>query len=139
MAWINVKGRTTPVKTKVGELEYVAPSWSWASVQASVQPRLIFDSSRRFLPLVRARAAEVSLRTENVFGPIKAGWLRIQGCLNPVQATGFDRAVDLIDEAAGEALGFCADTAEAYELVKSKRHIGKIFWMPLTLRFGLGS
>jgi len=36
MAWITVHGDTTPRRKMVGEEGYVAPSWSWASIEAPV-------------------------------------------------------------------------------------------------------
>ena len=120
----------------------MAPSWSWASVEAPVQPRFIFNSGNGLIALADVRAAEVALETDNAFGSVKAGWLRVWGRLNRVKAAkrkayyGRNKATSLMDGATGEKLWFCSDTVEGYELVESEKGIEKIVWTPLTLRFG---
>ncbi|KAF2103062.1 hypothetical protein NA57DRAFT_32577 [Rhizodiscina lignyota] len=145
MAWITVEGKTTPPKKRVADDEYVAPSWSWASVEAPVQPRFIFNSRNDMIALADVRAAEVSLETDYVYGSVKAGWLRVYGRLNRIKAAGWKghnswdkttKSAYLTDEATGETLWFCSDTVEGYQLVQSGKGIDKLVWMPLTLRFG---
>ncbi|KAL8660622.1 MAG: hypothetical protein Q9202_006367 [Teloschistes flavicans] len=138
LAWITVKGRTTSARARVGDREYVAPSWSWASIDAPVQPRLICRSGGGFVALAVARAAEVALDTENTFGSVKAGWLRLRGCLNHVRATDLYEPADLVDKVTGEELGFCSDTVEGYEMMGSESDLRKIVWVPLTLQFAGG-
>ena len=136
MAWITVKGRTTPPRKRVGSIEYVAPSWSWASIEAPVQPRFIFNSGNGTVALADVRAAEVALDTDYAYGTVKAGWLRIWGRLNRVKAAEKKaESISLTDEATGEKLWFCSDTVEGYELVESGNGIETLVWMPLTLRF----
>lgn len=144
MAWITVEGQTTPPRKRVGNVGYVAPSWSWASVEAPVQPRFIFNSGNGLKALADARAAEVALETDYAFGSVKAGWLRVWGRLNRVKAAerkaynSWDKAkksTSLTDEATGEKLWFCSDTVEGHQLVESGKGIEKLVWTPLTLRF----
>jgi len=145
MAWITVEGQTTPPRKRVGNAGYVAPSWSWASVEAPVQPRFIFNSGNGLIPLADVRHAEVALETDYAFGSVKAGWLRVCGRLKRVKAAErkayhnrgkASKSTSLTDEATGEKLWFCSDTVEGYELVESGKDIEKLVWMPLTLRFG---
>ncbi|MCJ1393979.1 hypothetical protein MMC18_006856 [Xylographa bjoerkii] len=139
MAWITVKGRTTPPRKRVGNIGYVAPSWSWASIEAPVQPRFIFNSGNNTVALADVRAAEVALDTDYVFGSVKAGWLRVWGRLNRVKAAEKKaESTSLTDEATGERLWFCSDTVEGYELAESGNGIERMVWMPLTLRFDRG-
>ncbi|KAJ8070118.1 hypothetical protein OCU04_000511 [Sclerotinia nivalis] len=37
MTWITFNGRTTPQGKQIRDVEYVAPSWRWASIEAPVQ------------------------------------------------------------------------------------------------------
>jgi hypothetical protein len=143
LAWISVQGDTTPARKRVGDAEYVAPSWSWASIEAPVQPRFIFDDGDRMKTLADVRAAEVKLETGYVFGSVRAGWLGVWGRLNHVVAaerkpyTG-DKSklvTSLTDGRTGEKLWFCSDTREGYEIVEKGKGVRDLVWMPLTLRF----
>jgi hypothetical protein len=142
MSWITVKGKKAPAKKRLGDSEYVAPSWSWASTEAPVQPQLIFRIG--LIALVDVRAADVALKTDYTFGSVKGGWLRIWGRLNRVKSAetkqqySWDektRSTLLTDEVTGETLWFCPDTSEGLEIVKSRKAIQSLIWMPLTLRF----
>jgi hypothetical protein len=144
MAWITVEGQKTPARKRVGDAAYSAPSWSWASIEAPVQPRFIFPAGNGLIALADVRAAEVELETDYAFGSVTAGWLRVWGRLNRVKATErkafYDwdkssKSISLTDEATGEKLWFCSDTVEGHELVKSGKGTEKILWIPLTLRF----
>ncbi|KAF2814230.1 uncharacterized protein BDZ99DRAFT_379687, partial [Mytilinidion resinicola] len=68
MAWITVEGQTTPPRKRVGDAGYVAPSWSWASVEAPVQPAFIFNFGNGLVALADVRAAEVALESDYAFG-----------------------------------------------------------------------
>ena len=139
MAWITVDGKTTPPRRRVSSLGYVALSWSWASIEALVQPRFVFNFGNDVVALAEVHAADVALETDNPFGSVKAGWLRVWGRLNRVSAAkskagrGHDKADNLMDAATGEELWFCSDTVEGYELTES--NVDKVVWTPLTLRF----
>jgi hypothetical protein len=145
LAWITVEGRTTPPRKRVGTAGYVAPSWSWASVEAPVQPRFILNSDNGLVALADVRGAEVVLETGYAFGSVKAGWLRVRGHLNHVKAVerkphySWDKSkksTSLTDETTGEELWFASDTVEGYEIVESGKYMDKVVWMPLTLQFG---
>ncbi|RDW63596.1 hypothetical protein BP6252_11141 [Coleophoma cylindrospora] len=147
MAWITVEGRTIPPRKMAGDAGYVAPSWSWASIDGPVQPRSIFNFGPGLVALAEVRAAEVLLETEYAFGSVKAGWLRVWGRLNPVKAAktkafySFDKgtkSTSLTDQATGEKLWFSPDTMEGCELIRSEKNLKKMVWMPLTLRFSPG-
>ncbi|KAL8951391.1 MAG: hypothetical protein Q9222_002641 [Ikaeria aurantiellina] len=129
--------RITPARAKIGDVNCVAPSWSWASVEAPVQPRLTFNRAG-LVPLARVLAGDVSLETDIVYGSIKAGWMRIRSNLNRVLKTTLGGNEDLVDEATGERLGFCPDTLEGYAIMESATDIGKVVWMPLTVLFAPG-
>ena len=141
MAWITVNGRSTPPRARVGNVAYVAPSWSWASIDAPVQPGTFCYFGNEMVALADVREAETALETDNAFGSVKAGWLRVWGRLNRVRAAegkvnrGRDKTYSLIDAATNEELWFCSDTVEGYELVESEKSIEGIVWTPLTLRF----
>ena len=142
LAWITVKGRTTPPRKKLGQEGYVAPSWSWASIEAPAQPRSIFNFDSGLKPLAVVRNAEVKLVTEFEFGAVKAGWLRACGRLNRVTSiewvasgNGSDqKSISLIDQGTNEELWFASDTVEGIEICESGKGIDRLAWMPLTLR-----
>ncbi|TVY85470.1 hypothetical protein LSUE1_G000165 [Lachnellula suecica] len=142
MSWITVEGRETPARKRLGDAEYVAPSWSWASIEAPVQPQSIFRSG--LVALADVHATDVALKTDYAFGAVKAGWLRVSGHLNRVKSAksrqqySWDektRYTLLMDEKTGEELAFCPDTVEGYEMVNSRKGARELLWMPLTLRF----
>lgn len=144
LGWITVQGDTTPPRKKVGDADYAAPSWSWASIEAPVQPRFIFPSGNGLIALADVLAADVALETDFTFGSVKAGWLRISGRLNSVKAIekkpfySWDqssKSISLTDMTTGEKLWFCADTVEGRNFHKSGTGTEKLVWMPLTLRF----
>jgi len=143
LAWITVKGSTTPPRESVVSAEYVAPSWSWASVEAPVQKCSIFNTGQ--VALADVLASDVALKTDFVFGSVKGGWLRVRGQLNHIlsaQTKSFynwekdSQQTSLKDKATGENLWLCSDTVEGGELVKSRKNLEKMKWMPLTLRYG---
>lgn len=144
LAWINVEGHTTPPRKHIGDAEYVAPSWSWASIEAPSQPRRIFNSDRNLIALADVLASKVALKTDFAFGSVTGGWLRLRGRLKGVKAAStkalYDwdkssKSTSLTDETTREKLWFCSDTVEGYELVASRKSIGRVMWMPLTIRF----
>ena len=145
LGWLNVNGARTPRRKCMGEAGYVAPSWSWASVQAPVQPCFIFNLSGDTVALADVTAADVRLETDFAFGSVTAGWLRMRGRLNRVSAASTapfykwdknSKSTSLTDEATGETLWFAADTVEGREIVASRARLKGVVWMPLTLRFG---
>jgi hypothetical protein len=62
--------------------EYVAPSWSWASIDSSVYPAHF----REFNPLARVLECVVDVDAHNPFGRVRGGWLRIEAPIIPVTA-----------------------------------------------------
>jgi hypothetical protein len=62
--------------------KYRAPSWSWASVEGGV--RLINYNPAWQGPSCTILEASVTLSTENTFGPVISGFLRVQGALKRV-------------------------------------------------------
>ncbi|KAK6615855.1 heterokaryon incompatibility protein [Botrytis cinerea] len=153
MTWVNIDGRTTPPRKRVGDSEYVAPSWSWASVEAPIHKYIITASgvspkyestpgTKQFV-LANVLAADVALETEYLFGLVKAGWMRIRGRLNRVTASykrapswnAWENSVSLIDEHTGQGLWFTGDTVEAYELIRWNMGIRSLVWMPLLISF----
>lgn len=134
LMWMTVGGRKTPWKARVGQKGYVAPSWSWASIEASVKPADMFWYGDRLRALVDVRAADVCLASKFAFGPVKAGWLRIWGRLRRVSAADYrSRSMSLIDAQTGEKLWFATDTMEGYEMLKSYNGSSKVLWVPLVL------
>lgn len=145
LAWMSCEGRTTTTARKrVGTEGYVAPSWSWASIEAPVvMAETVWpgqgDSSRA---LAEVSAADVSLATTFAYGAVTAGWIRIWGCLKPVSASETEKNHDyergsvstsLTDAATGAKLWFVSDTTEGYEMVASHAGLSKVVWMPLVL------
>lgn len=149
MGWRIFHGRNVPPRKRVGDAEYIAPSWSWASVDAptGLDAGGVLISSDMSVALADVRAADVELETDYAFGSVKAGWLRIWGCLNRVRAVGLSARWDfgpgnrgpedpsLTDEATGEKLRFWPDTMEGHEFVESCEGVHKLVWMPLKLVF----
>ncbi|KAI1866494.1 hypothetical protein JX265_007795 [Neoarthrinium moseri] len=131
MAWITVEGKTTPKRKAVGEEGYMAPSWSWASIEGPVQPRLMFPKPG-LIALADLLAADVVLQTEFKYGPVKAGWVRLRGRLNRVKTIGSrGRSLYLTDQTTGEDLWFCSDTVEGRDTSLWRRNIQKVVWVPL--------
>ncbi|KAE9372590.1 HET-domain-containing protein [Stipitochalara longipes BDJ] len=140
LGWITVEGGKTSPRKRLEDDEYVAPSWSWASIDAPVQPNFIFPSSTTLIALADVRAADVTLATDYEFGSVKSGYIRLFGRFNNIKAAqrkalnSWDsKSTKLTDAATGETLWFCSDTVEGYEMIKSRKEVQKIVWMPLTL------
>ncbi|KAH8901571.1 hypothetical protein GQ53DRAFT_851452 [Thozetella sp. PMI_491] len=134
LAWMTTNGKETAPRMRVGNERYVAPSWSWASIEAPVKPANMIWYGNQYRALADVRAADVSLATNFEFGPVKAGWIRLWGCLKPISA--FNIApmnTSLTDAATGERLWFSTDTTEGYAIVRSRGGINKVVWMPLVL------
>lgn len=135
MAWINVEGKTTPKRKAAGEEGYMAPSWSWASIEGPVQPRFMFPKPG-LIALADILAAEVVLQTEFKYGPVKAGWIRVRGRLNHVKAIGSrGRSLYLNDQTTREDLWFCSDTIEGHNISTWRRNSSKVVWMPLIVSY----
>ncbi|TGO68116.1 hypothetical protein BOTNAR_0030g00390 [Botryotinia narcissicola] len=153
LTWVNVDGRTTPPRKRVGDPEYVAPSWSWASVEApihnytitasGVSPKYEETPGLKQFALANAIVADVALETEYLFGLVKAGWVRLRGRLNRVKAAykrapswnAWEKSVQLIDENTGQGIWFTGDTVEAYEVISWNTGIRSLVWMPLLISF----
>lgn len=142
LAWITVIGRKTPPRKRIGVEGYVAPSWSWASIEALVQPCFI-SSPPGTIALADVLASKVELETDFEYGSVKAGWIRMRGRLNGVRKSNMrvynwsttEKFISLTDEATDEKLWLSPDTLEGLELVKWGRDMKKLAWMPLTVRF----
>lgn len=143
LTWININGRTTSPRKRVRDTDYVAPSWSWASVEAAVQSYSIFPSVNTQIALADVLASDVVLETDYAFGFVKAGWVRMRGRLNRVKATNIpfsswgssDKSTSLTDESTGCDMWFSGDTVEAYELIKSRKGLERLVWIPMLAFF----
>jgi hypothetical protein len=150
LVWITVEGRTTPRRKTLGEEGYVALSWSWASIEAPVQPRQILPESAgtTLFALADYVDADVALETDFEFGFVRAAWLMMSGHARRV--SGHARRVrevkdiyrygrqnlSLVDDATGEELWFCSDTVEGWELCRSGTSLATgLVWVPITLEF----
>ncbi|KAK3395261.1 hypothetical protein B0H63DRAFT_492189 [Podospora didyma] len=137
LRWMTCEGRNTKPRKRIGTDGYVAPSWSWASIEAPVATCGAFytdDKPIRFLADVTA--ADVKLATEFPFGAVRAGWVRLRGCLRAVSGSethGTMGGTSLTDEATGENLWFASDTTEGYEMVASSAGLRKVVWVPHVL------
>ncbi|EKD20822.1 HET domain protein pin-c1 [Drepanopeziza brunnea f. sp. 'multigermtubi' MB_m1] len=136
MSWITIVGSKTPARKVVGEEGYVAPSWSWASVEACVQPRHFWTvTSATTIPLGEVLGADVELATDYKFGSVKAGWIRVRGHLNGVQSGSRDgKSLSLTDRETGGDLWFCSDTVEGFDIVRHG-NARRLVWMPLSVSF----
>jgi hypothetical protein len=56
---------------------YRAPSWSWASVDASIH----FEHLKSRLVVARYIDSYLELASEDIYGGLKSGWLSIRACL----------------------------------------------------------
>ncbi|KAF7922945.1 hypothetical protein BELL_0543g00030 [Botrytis elliptica] len=153
LTWVNIDGRTTPPRKRVGDPEYVAPSWSWASVEApvhnytitasGVSPKYEETPGLKQFALANVIGADVALETEYLFGFVKAGWMRLRGRLNRVKAAynrapswnAWEKSVQLIDEDTGQGIWYTGDTVEAYEVISWNTGIRSLVWMPLLITF----
>jgi hypothetical protein len=131
LAWITVVGSTTTPRKWPGEEEYSAPSWSWASVEAPVQPQFFLSNSSTKIALANVLGADVELATDYKFGSIKAGWVRLRGILYPVRSGKRSaESISLTDDATGENFWFCSDTVEGFHIVRTGR-ARSLVWMPM--------
>ncbi|KAK3984502.1 heterokaryon incompatibility protein-domain-containing protein [Cladorrhinum sp. PSN332] len=140
LGWMACEGRTTLRRKHAGTKGYVAPSWSWASIEAPIAKcGSLYPDESVVRALADVRAAQVELATEFAYGPVKAGWLRLWGCLRAVSGShtkpnydyeGSSVSTSLTDAATGEKLWFASDTAEGYEIVSSRTGLRKVVWVP---------
>ena len=144
MGWMTCEGRNTPGRRKhVDANGYVAPSWSWASVEAPVATcGAFYTDESQVRALADVRAVDVKLATEFAFGAVSAGWVRLWGCPKAVSGAytkpNYDYeessvSTSLTDAATGEKLWFASDTTEGYEIVASRAGLSKVVWVPLML------
>ncbi|TKA73949.1 hypothetical protein B0A55_05645 [Friedmanniomyces simplex] len=148
--WLCVTGSQTPARKLVGDAEYVAPSWSWASITSPVQPRMpsnpYLEPGPRVV-LAKVVAAEAQTLTEYAFGAVRSGWIKLRGRLNPVSRVNRSThrysdgttlpLLSLIDSATGGSLWFSSDTLEGHGL--KAKEVGTLAWLPLKVRFQRGS
>lgn len=147
LAWTSGYTNTQPRK-HVGSKGYVAPSWSWASIEAPVTNQCeFFPDESRVRALADVRAVDVELASEFAFGPVRAGWLRLWGCPKAVTASctkpNYDSgdsalSTSLTDAATGEELWFSSDTTEGSRMVASRAGLRKVVWVPLILNAHAG-
>lgn len=141
LGWMTCEGRTVlSPRKRVGTKDYVAPSWSWASVEAPVA------SCGEFLPeeserkaLADVRNSDVVIATDFAFGAVRAGWVRLWGCPRAVSASktnpnhdyeGSSVSTSLTDAATGEKSWFASDNAEGYHIVSSWAGLSNVVWVP---------
>lgn len=133
LAWITIVGKTTPPRKQHGDKEYSAPSWSWASVEAPVQPRSFLRAHSYEVPLADVLAADVELTTDFKYGSVKAGWIRLRGILHPI-SSGSSRNGSLTDAKTGQDFWFCSDTVEGTNVVRTGQ-ARNLVWMPMLATF----
>jgi len=132
LAWLTCVGRTVAPRAPVTSKGYVAPSWSWTSIEAPVVPKDMFDLRERCLADVRA--VHTVLKTGFAYGNVTAGWLRMWGGLRGVTAYGLeDKSLRLTDAGTGERVWFAADTREVMDVLGSWNWTQRVVWMPLVL------
>ncbi|KAK1824649.1 hypothetical protein LTR12_000974 [Friedmanniomyces endolithicus] len=143
--WLCVTGRQTPARKYLGDAEYVAPSWSWASITAAVQPRtpsLPSHEPETQVVLAEVVAVDVQTLTDYAYGAVKSGWIKLRGRLNGVtrvvrstyrSGSSTTPVLSLIDRATGESLWFSSDTVEGRN--PKAKPVGLLAWMPLKVRF----
>jgi len=141
LGWMTCEGRnTTSPRKHVGTAGYVAPSWSWAIVEAPVPICGIFyPDESQVRALADVRAVDVKLATDFLFGPVSAGWVRLWGCPRAFSSSytkpnydyeGSSVSTSLTDTVTGEKLWFASDTVEGYEMVASRAGLNKVVWVP---------
>jgi len=133
LAWTTIVGRKTPPRKVYGDEEYSAPSWSWASVEAPVQPRSFIYNHSHEIALANVLAADVERTTSFEYGSVNAGWVRLRGLLHPVRS-GNSRNGSLMDEATGQDFWFCSDTIEGINMVRTGQ-ARNLVWMPMFVTF----
>jgi len=143
--WLCVTGRQTPARKYLGDAEYVAPSWSWASITAPIQPRMPSLPSHEpetQVVLAEVIAVDVQTLTDYAYGAVKSGWVKLRGRLNAVtrvvrstygSGSSTTPVLSLIDRATGESLWFSSDTVEGRN--PKAKQVGLLAWMPLKVRF----
>ncbi|KAK0316426.1 hypothetical protein LTR01_000174 [Friedmanniomyces endolithicus] len=143
--WLCVTGRQTPARKCLGDAEYVAPSWSWASITAAIQPRMPSLPSHEpetQVVLAEVTAVDVQTLTDYVYGAVKSGWVRLRARLNAVtrvvgstyrSGSSATPVLSLIDRATGGSLWFSSDTADGRN--PKAEQVGLLAWMPLRVRF----
>ena len=73
--------------------EYRAPSWSWASMDAPIQPRAnLFSNKHHIATIIEARVTPV---TDDITGQIKGGYIRLRAPLFPVKLSTYETYLDL--------------------------------------------
>jgi hypothetical protein len=133
LAWITIVGKTTPPRHMQGTEEYSAPSWSWASIEAPVQPRSFVHNHSYEIALTDVLAADTELATDFTFGSVTAGWIRLRGILHSI-SSGSSRNGSLTDAATGQNFWFSSDTTEGINIVRSGR-TSSLVWMPTFVTF----
>ncbi|KAL2109836.1 hypothetical protein VUR80DRAFT_1920 [Thermomyces stellatus] len=67
------------VKNTTGSMAYRAPSWSWASVDAEVNPGVLDVDATDVL--IEVQHVELDYATNDTTGLLRGGWLRLRGVL----------------------------------------------------------
>lgn len=126
MAWTTVEGRETARRKGLGEIGYVAPSWSWASVEAAVLPPLISPSPGVNFGLCSVLDASVVLETEYAYSSVKAGWTKVRGRLNQIKSASCARSPFLIDARTDAKLCGSPDTVKGCEIPQSSKALSQL-------------
>ncbi|KAK0701936.1 heterokaryon incompatibility protein-domain-containing protein [Lasiosphaeria miniovina] len=118
LGWM-ANGRDSPGRRKhVGAEGYVAPSWSWASVEVPVTTcGAFYPDPLEVRALTDVRAADVELATEFPFGPVSAGWVRLRGCPKAISGSFTKPNYDY-------------EGSSGYEMVASRAGLSKVVWVP---------
>ncbi|KAH7018056.1 heterokaryon incompatibility protein-domain-containing protein [Microdochium trichocladiopsis] len=94
---------TTPILLP----EYVAPSWSWASVTAEFRWRGPRDSYLQ--PLARINSVHIKQAGHDPFGAIQDGWLSLRATVKPIKITLVGGVAVKICQRDSTPLGFCVE------------------------------
>jgi hypothetical protein len=73
LAWIRILGPFVP---EAPSATYVAPSWSWAAVEGTCLPSWVSFNNPQ--PLVEVIDAKVQLESDNTFGQVRDGLIRLR-------------------------------------------------------------
>lgn len=130
----DTKAWLTPPREHLGSADYVAPSWSWASV--SVGSKVSFYRRSKTKGVIIGYEIKY---TGSEFGQIKSGWIRIFGQLNAISSLRVYKGkhpdpealkIEAQDQGTGSGIAFDGDTVESYQIQPHQWRL--LRWMPLT-------
>lgn len=107
---------------------YIAPSWSWASVEGQVEIRMVDARHVRYQAVSTVVDHHLEYHTSDVTGQVKFGWIKISGPLQEVRLDrpSADSKISLTSQGTSPVEHECC--LDSLQLLGQRRSSTSLWW-----------